>query len=167
MTNKPVHKGSALLWLPLFILSVLVTASCGGGDKKQPADATSPQAKEKIKYGGPGPMGGDTISIGMADSMIANYRANLASVLNGTYKGDTTLMPFSETFDKSILEQLLAQDGLAGVRIYMCMGANGKIKMLLVGTDRDGKDILQPGSREGREKDNKPKMVVEEGTRHP
>jgi hypothetical protein len=150
--------------LLLFSVSVALMTACGGGEKKQPAQPAANESKP-IAYGGGSGLGGDTIPVTMADNMITLYKGALPRLLSGAYRGDSTMMPLSETFDRSVIDALLAQEGVAGVRIYLCMGEGerGKIKVLLVGTDKGGNDILQAGDS-GR---GVPRMVVEEGNRNP
>lgn len=44
-------------------------------------------------------------------------------------------------FDRDILDQLLAQEGAAGIRIYVGMKADGAVTPVLVATDQQGNDL--------------------------
>jgi len=50
-------------------------------------------------------------------------------------------------FDRIAFDRLLAQPGVAGIRIYLGMQPNGEWTYVMVGTSADGKDLIKaPGS---------------------
>ena len=47
----------------------------------------------------------------------------------------------SAVFEKNIVEQILNQDGCEGIRIYNALNEEGKITFVLVGYDKEEKDM--------------------------
>lgn len=86
------------------------------------------------------------ISKDRALSMLRTYDRNRDSLLRGGFSGDTLMMPIAETFNLSAIDSLLTQPGLAALRTYVAMDPiTRKMKIILVGVNKDGKDILQDG----------------------
>jgi hypothetical protein len=47
------------------------------------------------------------------------------------------------TFDRGAIDKILAQSGCASLRIYYGRDENGKPNLVLVGVDKDGKDMTK------------------------
>jgi hypothetical protein len=47
------------------------------------------------------------------------------------------------TFDRAAIDKILAQSGCASLRIYYGKDENGKPNLVLVGIDKDGKDMTK------------------------
>jgi hypothetical protein len=175
MKRKPFIRssGTALLYPCVFIFLMLLAACAGGDKKQQPQGGDKPQAEAPMGEGidDDGPEGdtggGDTIPIAAADTMINTYSNYREAVLNGTFRGEMVILPLSETFRKSLIERLLDQRGVDSLRIYFAMDTTSprKIKVILVGVDKDGRDIMKT-DRERRGESNM-KLVVEDGDREP
>lgn len=56
---------------------------------------------------------------------------------------DTFQMPGSQFVGRNILEQILAQPGCVGIKIYNAKNEKGERTYVITGTDQNGKDILQ------------------------
>ncbi len=70
-------------------------------------------------------------AISLADAVVLTTRAREAS-----------LLPIHAwQFDRGIIDQILAQTGAEGVRIYLGMDAAGAANLVIVGTDTDKKDL--------------------------
>jgi hypothetical protein len=96
------------------------------------------------------------ISLQQAIDINSRFRANKENVLANAYKNQK-ILPVCESFDKSAINDLLAQSDCSGIRIYFSMGIDYKVKVTIVGFDSNEKDIL-PTNEE---------LIVEEGKRCP
>jgi hypothetical protein len=52
------------------------------------------------------------------------------------------VFPHAETFSKEIILQLLEQEGAEGLRIYLGQDDQNIVRMVLVGVDEQGNDLL-------------------------
>lgn len=73
---------------------------------------------------------GDPIDLETAKLWASNYR--------GKNQGETR----SHFFGLEIIQQILNESGCVGIRIYYAIDEKGEKKLLLVGVDAEGKDIL-------------------------
>jgi hypothetical protein len=81
------------------------------------------------------------ISLQEAIDLTSNYRTNKENILDSAYRNQGVL-PICETFDRGVLDVLLAQTNCAHIRIYLGMDSNYKVKVVVVGADSNGNDIL-------------------------
>jgi hypothetical protein len=90
------------------------------------------------------------ISKERAIELLRTYDANSGALLSGQFRGDSLILPFSETFNLRAADSLLSQPGIAGVRAYLSMDpATKKLKLILVGVNSAGRDVLQNSRRGG------------------
>jgi hypothetical protein len=85
------------------------------------------------------------ISLEQADSYKADF-AKTKEVLRSRISDSSFLdkefdMPIAEMFNRDAIALLLNQEGADGVRIYLGRDANGKIRLVLLPVDKNGKDI--------------------------
>jgi hypothetical protein len=73
--------------------------------------------------------------------MTTRYRAQKDAVLAPGLAG-RNLLPISETFDRSAFDQLLAQPGCTGVRLYYGMDETLQLHAVIVGINAKDEDIL-------------------------
>lgn len=73
---------------------------------------------------------GDPISLELAKTWTANYRSKNPDQLKGHY------------FGFEIIQRLLNETNCSGIRIYYGIDETGQQKLLLVGVDADGNDLL-------------------------
>ena len=81
------------------------------------------------------------ISLQQGVEMTTLFRENREGVLAEEFQG-RDLLPKSESIERELIEELLAQDGCTGIRIYYGMSEDNKIHALLVGYDANDEDIL-------------------------
>jgi len=81
------------------------------------------------------------ISLQDAIALTSNYRSNKENILATAYR-DQGILPICETFDKTVLNSLLAQTDCQSIRIYLGMDSNYKVKVVIVGADSNSDDIL-------------------------
>ena len=81
------------------------------------------------------------ISLQDAIDMTTLFRQDREAVLATAYQNNDTL-PKCETFDRSEIESLLAQQDCEALRIYYGMDSNNKVHAILVGVDSQDEDIL-------------------------
>lgn len=67
---------------------------------------------------------------------VKNYRQNFK---------DSTKYSRSFFFSKKILEDI-TKGKSAGVRIYQALDDNGVMQAVIIGTDKDGKDLFDPNA---------------------
>lgn len=123
------------------------------------------------------------IPLSQAIEMTARYRPFREAILKPEFQG-MELLPLSETFNRAAFEKLLAQPGCAGIRAYLGMDAEKKVKLIFVGVNDANEDILPskpiaasaaatsgitpPGATaDGDDDDDDDGGVVEEGQRCP
>lgn len=81
---------------------------------------------------------GDPLDLTIAKSWTANYRAKNPDEIRAHF------------FGTEIIEQILAEAGCVGIRMYYALDENGEKKLLLVGVDADGNDLLPLNTNGGR-----------------
>lgn len=74
---------------------------------------------------------GGSITLAAAADLTANYRSAMAT-------GDR----IAHFFGRDIIEELLAQDGCVGIRIYYGLDESGKKELVLVGVEADEDDMV-------------------------
>jgi hypothetical protein len=73
---------------------------------------------------------GDPMDLEMARQWAANYRDKNPDDTRGHF------------FGSEIIQQILAEDGCVGIRIYYALDEKGEKKLLLVGVDGAGNNLL-------------------------
>lgn len=81
------------------------------------------------------------ITLPEAIEMTSRYRAEYNDLLKPEYQNQG-LLPLSESFERSAIDALLAQEGCVGIRIYGGMTIGKVVHAVLVGYDANGADIL-------------------------
>lgn len=74
---------------------------------------------------------GGEITLAAAAVLTANYRSTMST-------GDR----IAHYFGRDIIENLLAQEGCVGIRIYYGLDTSGKKELVLVGVDADEDDMV-------------------------
>lgn len=98
------------------------------------------------------------ISLSTAVDMTTLYRQDRETILATAYKNQNVLAK-SETFGRDVLDDVLAQSGCTGIRIYYGMDANNKVHAIIVGVNSSDEDIIFPNT------DNS--LIIELGQRCP
>ena len=86
-------------------------------------------------------MSNQFISLETAVEMITLYRSEREAILLPEMRGKDILF-FSESFERSTFDTLLAEPGAAGLRFYLGMTPNLWVRLIAVATDSNGNDIL-------------------------
>lgn len=58
----------------------------------------------------------------------------------------TDVIPDSETFNRTAIDRLLALPGCVGIRIYTGMDEEYKLRLILVGVNDKGEDLIIPST---------------------
>ena len=82
-----------------------------------------------------------SISQDKVKQLTSNYEENKKKILKDEFQ-EETILPTSETFDRAAFDQLLSQEGCVGIRIYYGMDEESNVKLVAVGVDKNGQDIL-------------------------
>ncbi|MDP1812493.1 MAG: hypothetical protein Q8K66_13925 [Sediminibacterium sp.] len=91
------------------------------------------------------PTGSHLILLNQAIEMTKRYRENKEAILAPEYKGQNILST-CETFNKDQFLAYLSKVEVAAFRIYSGMSDDLRIHSIIVGVDKDGKDILPSNS---------------------
>jgi len=81
------------------------------------------------------------ISLQDAIDLTTNFRLSKETILDSTYRNQGTL-PICETFIRQVFDDLLQQSDCTSIRIYLGLDSNYKVKLMVVGVDSNGDDIL-------------------------
>ena len=74
-------------------------------------------------------MAGSEITLAEGSVMTAEFRKDYPNATKAVY------------YTADVYEDLLAQTGCVGIRIYNAINEDGKLTNVLVGVDRDGNDL--------------------------
>jgi hypothetical protein len=102
------------------------------------------------------------ITLGTAVDMTTLYRQEKEAVLTEN-KRNQNILPVAETFDRAVIDSLLATDGCESIRIYYGMDTNLKVHAIMVPVDSSNEDILPEESPEPAIETG----IVEQGYRCP
>ena len=120
-----------LVAVALFALTIIILSSCKQGTSGIPVD------KERAKL--------HIISLKQADAYRSDF-GKTKEALRGQIRDSSFLdkqfdLPIAEMFNRDAIALLLNQEGADGIRIYLGHDANGKIRLVLLPVDKNGKDI--------------------------
>lgn len=101
------------------------------------------------------------ITLAKAIELTTQYRTDKDTILEPKYRG-SEIMPVCETFNRSVIEDLLSQ-GCVQIRVYFGMSADLKIRLIIVGVNSQGEDML-PSEGPGLDTDY---YIVEDAIRCP
>jgi hypothetical protein len=110
-----------------------------------------------------------SISLDRVKELTTHYAENKTKILKDEYHGNGTL-PTCETFDRTAFDQLLAQEGCVGIRIYYGMDEDLQVKLVVVGVDENDQDIRNSNSNKKLKNDSiedEPIFALASGTRCP
>lgn len=82
------------------------------------------------------------ITVDQAVQMVNNFGVVRESMLAREFTGRNAL-PISETFNLEAIDAIICQPTAVGFRVYMGMDNQQQVRLVLVGVDGDGKDIVQ------------------------
>lgn len=81
------------------------------------------------------------ISLSDAITITTQFRSQKENVLISALRNQG-ILPICETFDVSSINDLISQDDCTDLRVYLAMDDNYKVKLVIVGVDSRGDDIL-------------------------
>ncbi len=102
------------------------------------------------------------ITLEEAQALTKKLREKKEIMLADAFKGQE-VVPTCETFDREAFDHVLGRPDCAKIRIYLGMATNHKIKLVIVGVDENGNDML-PQMEMEEPGDNK---ILENGFRCP
>lgn len=77
--------------------------------------------------------------------LISNFKSNKEAILNGRYSNNAKVLFDHETFNLRDISELLKTKGCIGLRINMGMDENNQVRLVLIGVDKDGREIVADG----------------------
>ena len=110
-----------------------------------------------------------SISQDKLQELTSHYQKNKNNILKEEFHDKATL-PTCETFDRAAFDQLLAQEGCVGIRIYYGMDEESNVKLVAVGVDENDQDILKANSNINQIKSaetDEPVFALSDGLRCP
>lgn len=134
-----MKKTRSIFPLMAFALTFACVVSCDEQDEKLEAKNNTSEAKSsaRITSGVDGTIG-DPIDLATAQHWAANYRESNPDETLGHY------------FGFEIIQQILSQTDCVGIRIYYAIDDAGEKKLILVGVDSSGENLLPaPGGKVG------------------
>lgn len=100
------------------------------------------------------------ITLEQAKALTKKYRDEKEIILIPSLR-NLGILPICESFNREEIEILLAKSGAEGIRIYMGMDEEQKVRIVLVATNSSEEDMLpDPSVSDSRD-------IVEEGVRCP
>ena len=81
------------------------------------------------------------ISLDEACVLNKKFRQKRETMLDAAYRNQEVL-PKCETFDREAFDHLLDRPGCVAVRVYLGMDNSNKIRLVIVGVDEEGRDML-------------------------
>lgn len=85
------------------------------------------------------------ISLEKAKKLKNNFKEKKNQLIDPKIPS-TDVIPDSETFDRVAIDRLLALPGCVGIRIYTGLDEEYKIRLILVGVNDQGEDLIIPGT---------------------
>ena len=111
-----------------------------------------------------------SISPDRLKELTNRYEENKTKILKDEYHGNG-ILPTCETFERAAFDQLLAQEGCVGIRIYYGMDEESNVKLVVVGVDENDQDIRQSASNLRKVKNdnavNEPVFALSDSLRCP
>ena len=102
------------------------------------------------------------ISLAQAKQMTALYRAQKEDILEPAFRQRNILLT-CETFNRSAFDSILGEGQCAGIRFYFGMNDDLQVKIIAVGVDLEGNDILPTSMDVTSPVDGNVAYIVEEG----
>lgn len=106
------------------------------------------------------------IPLSKAKQLKALFKEKKGQLINPNIPA-TDVIPDSETFDRAAIDRLLALPGCVGIRIYTGMDEEFKLRLILVGVNDKGEDLIIPSTTTADSIEENDGEVVEEGIRCP
>jgi hypothetical protein len=134
-----MKKTKSLIALMTFVLFFACVLSCDEQDLKLETKVPSKNVDDKDPGGrNNAPLydgsEGDPLDIVTARSWVANFKGVSAKSESEEIR--------AHYFGREIIETLLNESDCAGIRIYYALDENGQKKLLIVGVDSTGEDLL-------------------------
>lgn len=86
------------------------------------------------------------ISLKEAKELTKNYRGKREKMLKDDVPNRKKALPFCETFDKEVFRAFMDDEKCKSLRMYFGMDKEDLVKLVIVGVDENGNDILQSQS---------------------
>lgn len=103
---------------------------------------------------------GNFISLGAATVLTSSMRTQQNIILNPAYQG-IGVIPVCETFNRSLIDAVLQQEGCTGLRLYQALDASLKLVTVIVGVDQNNADMLPSPKGDNNY------QIIEQGQRCP
>ena len=79
------------------------------------------------------------LPLSTAVEMVTRFRSALPSMLMPPYTGS---LPFAETLNKSVFEELCNEENCVAIRAYFALDAENRICLIFVGVNEENEDLL-------------------------
>lgn len=105
------------------------------------------------------------IDLNDAVDLVNNLDTVKETMLDTSYQSKNCMLRY-ETFNKSTIASLLGQEGMEGLRIYVGIDSNDKLRLILCGVNADGVDAIK-ADIESISQTGVPQQIDEAGQRWP
>ena len=99
-----------------------------------------------------------SITLAQAVEMTKLYRSKKEDILKPEYAGKN-ILTFSESLDREIIDNILAQADCQGIRVYFGMNPDLQQRVIIVGVNSNNEDILPDEADADVDEDN----IAEDG----
>lgn len=106
------------------------------------------------------------ISLERAIEMTTLFREEQNNILIPELRG-IGILPICETFNREAFDTLLAEEGCAGLRIYLGMDTNLNVRLITVAVNASGEDMLPSSALKVQALEGDEREIVEDGIRCP
>lgn len=83
------------------------------------------------------------ISLSQAIAMTKKFRDEKENILIPELHG-MGILPICESFNREVFDTILGQNGCMGIRCYLGMGPDLKVRLIIVGVNAENEDMLPP-----------------------
>lgn len=163
--KKRSYLMKSMLLPVLAILFVMCTSSTGCTDTEpceKCIDNKPPATAFSTKLNGIN----HVITTTQAVTMTQRFNTNADSLRQGHLAAVSGLLPFHETFNLKAIDDLICQPNTIGLRVYLSMDENRKLRLVLVGVDPEGNDLISR-SISGLPADRTGEVAIDAGQRWP
>jgi hypothetical protein len=137
-----MKRSNVLVASAVFMTIFAVVLSCNEQENVKPASTQGGVGVPKFDG-----TEGDPLDLTTAKRWTSNYRAINSTGVQAHY------------FGNEIIHQLLEAPGCVGIRMYYAIDDKGERKLLLVGVDAKGENLMPSPSSSGRTTDDNPPIV--------
>lgn len=98
------------------------------------------------------------VSLDSAITWTKNFQGQYANILSGKYRGDSAILPITETYNLKIIDSIIANPQTIGLRVYLGLKSDNKVHLIFAGVDATGSDPIEKALGNGRSDTTQPQI---------